>query len=141
MRVRRTIDLKTNAARTIIKSRIADLEIYNPGTDFDYRISISIESPWDGNPEWLVARAESGKDRIKDRMSYRHMAYQIDLTQVSHSDGAIQQHELEVEISPNYLERELDNLRSNRPSRYEDVVRGLIDEVRLLCRKATLGRR
>src|SRR5882757_7218097 len=53
-RVRRTIDEKTGHLKAqIIKTRIADLEVYNPNTDFDYRISISIESPWEGDPNWL----------------------------------------------------------------------------------------
>ena len=45
-RVRRTIDGKTNMVKAqIIKSRVADLEVLNPRSDFDYRISISIEVP------------------------------------------------------------------------------------------------
>lgn len=140
-RVRKTFDLNKNAAKEqIIKSRIADLDIYNPGADFDYRISINMESPWSGSAEWLEPLDGGGKERSKDRMSYRHLAYQIDLTQVSHSDGRPKEHELEVEVSEPTLRRELENLRMNQPSKYESVVRGFLDNVRILCRKGTVSK-
>jgi mRNA capping enzyme, beta chain len=74
--------------RRIIKSRIADFDVLCPALAFDYRISISIESPFDGPDDVLVkvndAGSGGGGDREKDRVSYRHLAYQIDLTQVSY---------------------------------------------------------
>lgn len=140
-RVRRTTDNNTGALKAqIIKSRIADLDIYNPSADFDYRLSISIESPWEGESHWLSEMTDGGRDRNKDRMSYRHMAYQIDLTQVSYTNSSQLEHELEVEISTEQIRLELENLRANRPSKYEDLVRGFIDNVRILCRKGTLER-
>jgi len=141
-RVRRTTDLKTNSIKAqIIKSRIADLEIYNPGSDFDYRISISIESPWHGELAWLEPLTDGGRERNKDRMSYRHMAYQIDLTQVSYSTRPDKEHELEVEISTEQVRKELENLRMQRESWYANLVRGFLDNVRILCRKGTVRRR
>lgn len=140
-RVRRTIDEDSRQVKAqIIKSRIADLEVYNPQSDFDYRISISIESPWEGDPGWLLEMTEEGRDRQKDRMSYRHMAYQIDLTQVSYQHTTEKEHELEVEISTEMVRRELDNLKLQRPNRYEPLIRGLIDNMRILCRRATVNR-
>jgi mRNA capping enzyme, beta chain len=139
-KVRITTDLKTNTKKAqIIKSRIADLEIYNPRCQFDFRISISIESPWDGRMDHLEPIGDGSNDRLKDRMSYRHGAYQIDLTQISYHDNQKpQQHELEVEISTEQIRKELDNLKNSRLTRYEELVRGFIDNVRILCRQATL---
>ncbi|KIX07542.1 uncharacterized protein Z518_02195 [Rhinocladiella mackenziei CBS 650.93] len=140
-RIRRTIDEGTGQVKAqIIKSRMADLEVYNPGSDFDFRISISIESPWDGEPHWLTEMTDGGRDRKKDRMSYRHMAYQIDLTQVSYPHALEKEHELEVEISTEQIRIELANLQAQRPSRYEDLVKGFLDNVRILCRKGTVGK-
>lgn len=140
-RVRRTIDEATGQVKAqIIKSRIADVDIYNPSSDFDYRISISIESPWEGEPSWLSEMTDGGHDRKKDRMSYRHMAYQIDLTQVSYPNRPDKEHELEVEISTEQIRIHLANMREQRPSRYEDLVRGFLDNVRILCRKASMGK-
>ncbi len=80
--------------RRIIKSRIADFEVLCPLLAFDFRISISIESPFDGPDDVLVKVNDAGAggagDREKDRVSYRHLAYQIDLTQVSYPNVRIQ---------------------------------------------------
>lgn len=139
-RVRRTINEDTQQVKAqIIKSRIADLEIYNPNSDFDYRISVSIESPWEGDPQWLTEMTDGGRDRKKDRMSYRHMAYQIDLTQVSYPNTSEKEHELEVEISTEQVRLAIANLQAQRPSRYGDLVRGFIDNVRILCRKGSVN--
>ena len=139
-RVRITSDRDTlKPTARIIKSRIADIEIFNPATDFDYRISISVESPWDGDNRHLIPLKEQGMERNKDRVSYRHVGYQIDLTQVSYPDGVKQQHELEVEISTEQIKLELANLKAQRPSNYETLVKGFIDNVRILCRKGTIG--
>ena len=118
----------------IIKSRIADFEIYNPRTAFDYRISISIESPWDGDLNWLTETTESRRDRKKDRMSYRHLAYQIDLTQVSYPNTTDKEHELEVEISTEQIRLELAKAKEGQANRYMQLVRGFVDNVRILCR-------
>ncbi len=140
-RVRITTDLDTNKEiARIIKSRIADLEIYNPNADFDYRISISIESPWDGDKWHLTPLEEQGSERNKDRMSYRHMAYQIDLTQVSYPNSSKREHELEVEISTEQIRLELSKLKAGSLNRYEDLVKGFLDNVRILCRQGTLPR-
>ncbi|KIV77563.1 hypothetical protein PV11_09353 [Exophiala sideris] len=138
-RVRRTVDEKTGALKAqIIKSRISDIDIYNPQTDFDYRVSISIESPWEGDMNWLTEMTGGGRDRQKDRMSYRHMAYQIDLTQVSYPNRVEKEHELEVEISTEQIRIQLANAREGRLSRYEEIVKGFLDNVRILCRAGTI---
>lgn len=88
--------------RRIIKSRIADLDVLCPSLAFDFRVSISIESPFEGSEEGLVkvndAGAGGGGDREKDRVSYRHLAYQIDLTQVSYPNVCITS--LSLALSP-----------------------------------------
>jgi hypothetical protein len=138
VKVRRTMSTKTNELRAqIIKTRIADLEVYSPMTAFDYRISISLEIPWDGPPQHLQASKDSGRDRQKDRVSYRHHAYQIDLTQISHASSPDLQHELEVEISVDETKREIENLKAGRENRYEELVRSFINNVRILCREGT----
>lgn len=85
-KVRITTDQKTgNTLAKIVKVRLADLDVYSPGTEFDYRISINLEKNLEGNWHELVepmARNVRRSDRNKDRVSYKHLAYQIDLTQV-----------------------------------------------------------
>lgn len=83
---------------------------------------------------------DGSNDRMKDRMSYRHGAYQVDLTQISYNNNQKpKQHELEVEISAEQIRKELDNLKNLRRDRYEELVRGFVDNVRILCRTATLA--
>lgn len=87
MRITTNLDTKEVTAK-IIKSRLVDFDIFSPRTQFDFRISISVESPWDGSEDWLITVDEAGGrrgDRQKDRVSYRHLAYQIDLTQVTYA--------------------------------------------------------
>lgn len=79
-RVRVTTDSKTGRPlNKIVKSRVADLNIYCPSAAFDWRISVNVELPWAGE----VGGADGGRERNKDRMSYRHLCFQVDLTQVT----------------------------------------------------------
>ena len=90
IKVRVTTNQKTGELiAKIVKVRIADMEVYSPRTAFDWRLSVNMEMSYDGDVEGLTEVHEDGKkpDRNKDRMSYSHLAYRIDLTQVTmHSD-------------------------------------------------------
>lgn len=86
-KVRITTDQKTGRVLAkIIKVRVADIDIYSPKTLFDWRVSVNVEMDYKGETTDLVEpQTRDGKqaDRNKDRMSYKHLAYQIDLTQVT----------------------------------------------------------
>jgi polynucleotide 5'-triphosphatase len=89
VKVRVTYDQKSGQLLAkIIKARVADLDIYNPQSLLDCRISVNLEMRYDGNVDNLVSSAESMRlpDRNKDRLSYTHSCYQIDLTQVTVAD-------------------------------------------------------
>ena len=68
---------------------VADLDVYSTRTAFDWRVSVNIEMNVGGD---LRAKIDpfsmDGKqpERNKNRMSYKHLAYQIDLTQVTPSE-------------------------------------------------------
>ena len=85
-RVRVTTDEKTGEELAkIVKTRVADIDIYSPQSPFDWRISVNIEMDFDIDKSLLIeAPSKDGRaaDRRKDRVSYKHLAYQIDLTQV-----------------------------------------------------------
>jgi polynucleotide 5'-triphosphatase len=92
VKVRVTHDQKTGQLLAkIIKTRVADLNIYNPRCPLDCRISVNMEMRYDGDVENLVTSTESSRrpDRNKDRLSYTHSHYQIDLTQVTVADVCI----------------------------------------------------
>ncbi|RAL15981.1 putative mRNA capping nucleoside-triphosphatase [Aspergillus homomorphus CBS 101889] len=140
-KVRVTVDQRTNEVLAkIVKCRIADLDVHSPHTCVDWRISVNLEMNYDGDVSQLTvidpARGHGG-DRNKDRMSYRHLAYQIDLTQVAKSDSAKGdfEHELEVEISAAEIRRQGQMAMNGEPHQYEDLVKGFLDNVRVLARQ------
>ena len=86
-KVRVTTENKTGELiAQIIKTRVADMDIYSPRTLFDWRISVNLEMKIEGDLRQYIEPGDVGKsatDRSKDRLSYKHLQYQIDLTQVS----------------------------------------------------------
>ena len=142
-RVRITTDQKdSRQLAKIIKVRLADLDVLSPTTPFDWRLSVNLEMNYNEGRENLVEVVESGKrapDRNKDRMTYLHQCYQIDLTQVTVAGGGAdgdKEHELEIEVNVDDLKREGEALLVGEGSKYEDMVRGLVDNVRVLARSA-----
>ncbi|KAL4885560.1 CYTH-like domain-containing protein [Aspergillus karnatakaensis] len=140
-KVRVTVDQRTGEVLAkIVKCRVADLDIHNPRFCVDYRISVNLEMNYDGDISHLTP-ADTGRgasDRNKDRMSYRHLAYQVDLTQVARSEPSAKgefEHELEVEVSAAEIRRQGQLAMSGDPSnQYEDLVKGLLDNIRILAR-------
>ena len=70
-----SLQIKPNGV--ITKSRIADLNVYCPNRAFDYRISINTETP---APE---PTSDHSSVREKNRLSYTHQNFNVDLTQVT----------------------------------------------------------
>lgn len=100
-KLRVTRDQKSGAILAkIVKVRVADLNIYSPNTLFDWRISVNIEMSYSGDISNLTPTVEHGKrtDRNKDRVSYTHQAYQIDLTQVTPSDVSVPEDQWKTKI-------------------------------------------
>jgi mRNA capping enzyme, beta chain len=90
VRVRVTYDQKTREILgKIVKARVADIDLHLPTCHMDCRLSVNLEMDWDGPVEELEhmaasrAGGERQPDRNKDRLSYTHGHYQIDLTQVT----------------------------------------------------------
>ncbi|KAI4277145.1 MAG: hypothetical protein L6R35_006164 [Caloplaca aegaea] len=142
-KVRVTTDQKTGQVTAkIIKVRISDIEIYSPQTPFDWRVSISLEVNYDGDllnelRETSEGRRGPGPDRNKDRVSYKHAHYQIDLTQVKSAEGSSvmeKEHELEVEISSAAVREQGQLVLQRQPNKYEELIKGFVDNVRTLVR-------
>ncbi len=167
VKVRVTYDQKTNKVLAkIVKARIADLSLYFPHLPLDCRISVNLEMDWDGSVEELERMAGSNDRppppaRTKDRLSYKHGCYQIDLTQVTQSVTGLtvscpgppsrshfvntnlqntqrieKEHELEVEIDPAPVIEQGRRAMEGQPHQYVEVVDGLINNIRILSRKA-----
>ncbi|KAA8615023.1 mRNA-capping enzyme subunit beta [Pyrenophora tritici-repentis] len=141
-RVRVTRDKNTGEfLRAIIKHRIGNLEVSSPKTEWDYRIGINLEIDFPGSVESLKPAVEGGKTvesmkRQKDRMSYSWLgAYQVDLTQVT--QGPSKNHELELELTSDVLIAEADKARRNEANRYESLINGMMNNLRVLSREIT----
>ncbi|KAL7280233.1 hypothetical protein ACG7TL_006652 [Trametes sanguinea] len=81
-KVRVTRDEKTGEVRECVrKIRLADLNIFCPKRHADWRISVNLEIPV---PPPLGSPTHTRK---KDRMSYSHEEFVIDLTQVTSTAG------------------------------------------------------
>lgn len=165
VKVRVTHDQKTNEVLgKIIKARVADIDLHMPTCPMDCRISINLEMDWDGSVDELETIASAGErqpDRAKDRLSYKQGSYQVDLTQVTqttsgaavslhtqtqgrnttndvtqNSNRADKEHELEIELAPGILIDQGRKAMSGGVHRYQELVEGFVDNVRVLARKA-----
>ncbi|KAI4692245.1 uncharacterized protein J4E84_003214 [Alternaria hordeiaustralica] len=141
-KVRVTRDKNTgDFVRAMIKHRIGNLEISSPKTEWDYRIGINLEIDFPGPIDSLKAALEPGKtlesmQRQKDRMSYSWLgAYQIDLTQVT--QGTSKNHELELELDSDILIAEADKVRLKQPTEFEDIISGMMNNLRVASRIIT----
>lgn len=135
-RVRVTRDERTGEVKAkIVKSRLADMEVYCPNQAFDFRISINLEQPYMGKIDSLERSADP--PRNKDRLSYTHQWCRMDLTQVRGTPGARPTHELEVELEMGRLREEGRLAIAQDPgSKYEDLIKVFLDNVRVLARYA-----
>lgn len=148
LRLRTTRDLKKPehpVTARIVKVRVADLHIYNPAADYDCRISLNLEIDLfdrhrpDLPPlDVLVGEYRAGEkappDRTKDRLSYAHLAYSIDLTKVEVGKGLAPKYELELEVDAEVLREQMQALNQGRPSGFGDVVAGFLGNAGVLMR-------
>ncbi|KAK6332943.1 mRNA-capping enzyme subunit beta [Orbilia javanica] len=139
LKLRVTHDQKTGRVlNKIVKARIADLNIFSPRTAFDWRISVNMEMPWKGDIERLVP--QGGGERNKDRLSYQHLCFSVDLTQVTAAagggpQGPKKEHELEIEVDARKVREQGRLIMERKPNGFQDLVRGFVDNVRVLARE------
>jgi hypothetical protein len=140
-RLRVTRDNATNAITAIIiKTRIADLEMRCPRDEFDVRISISLETNW-VHPGWesFSEHLDAGvrTQRGKDRLSYQHQGFLVDLTQVTPFGAAAQKiHELEIEMDVNRLMEEGRKNAAGMENEYEKLVHVFLNNIKVVNRAA-----
>ncbi|KAJ2957954.1 hypothetical protein NQZ79_g6418 [Umbelopsis isabellina] len=120
------------------KTRVADINIYSPNQAFDYRISVSLESP----VLLKTASVPEGShmfERNKDRLSYSQGNIQFDLTQVKSPDSIGQQdvtHELELEfIDASILAAEKRKQAQGEASEFANMIEVFLDNARMLSKR------
>ena len=140
-RLRITSDTRTRQTTArIIKRKIADLHIYNPAS-YDCRITINVEVNLDRpdiEPAALIAAddAQRGNEvaRVKDRLSYKHLAYSIDLTKVE-MQGMPARFELELEVDSALLRQQMELAKAGQKGAFGEVVSGFLDNLTFLMRE------
>ncbi|KAI1499009.1 mRNA triphosphatase CET1 [Biscogniauxia marginata] len=147
VKARVSYDQKTKGVLAkIVKARVADFHMHLPHMLLDCRISINLEWDWDGEVEEIernqIPNKDRMPDRIKDRLSYKHGFYQIDLTQVTQGSqgpqphgGAAKEHELEIELDSRAVLEHGRLLMAGEPNKYTDLVDALVDNIRVLARR------
>ncbi|GAA6006685.1 hypothetical protein JCM11491_003144 [Sporobolomyces phaffii] len=125
--------------RAIEKVRVADMNVFSPKRCFDWRVSISLENPVTEHPTTPASHS-----RRKDRISYSHQLYTVDLTQVTTPDATNPAaavpptHELEIEFKDaKKLLLEAEKESRGEKNWYLQGVQGLLNNVRMLIRNAS----
>lgn len=143
-KIRTTTDKPKNGERAgppkacILKIPLSNLHIYNPRDEYDCRISMNLEcnllregvDPYSLGAE-PTAEKPAPPARKKDRMSYKHLAYQVDLTKVD-VDGMPAKYELELEVDTSALRQQLVSLRQGQESGFTNIVEGFLDNTTFL---------
>ncbi|KIK08018.1 hypothetical protein K443DRAFT_672901 [Laccaria amethystina LaAM-08-1] len=143
-KIRVTRDEKTGTViECMRKIRLGDLNIYSPKRAADWRVSVNLEVPAQhplGSPTHT---------RRKDRMSYAHEEFVIDLTQVTStmSPNAPPQifHELELEIARSDLllataaKRNDISVSEHERCAFDELVRAFVNNARILVRNSSDG--
>ncbi|EMC94805.1 hypothetical protein BAUCODRAFT_54011, partial [Baudoinia panamericana UAMH 10762] len=157
LKLRTTTDNATGKVTArIVKVKVADLHIFNPGWEYDCRISLNLEANMLSRPdlppyedlvvdETTPAEGSVGvgvgvgvgesPDRNKDRLSYNHLCYRVDLTKVEVKGVAGAKYELELEVDAHVLREQMGRLAEGRESGFVDVVSGFLDDATLLMRQ------
>ena len=133
-----TRDSDSAVLARIVKINIDHLHIFNPRYNYDCRISINVEVNLDRpelDPAELVDVAGTAVPaRKKDRLSYKHLIYSIDLTKVM-TPGLAPKYELELEIEAQALRDQIRRIHSREPHAYSEVVQSFLDNVTYLMRE------
>lgn len=131
-----TLNKEDQEIERIVKRRVDNLVVYSPGDLLDFRISISLEIPVTG-ADIDLTQLPVKTERVKNRLSYAHRAFQVDLTSVV-TDKINNTQELEVEINKPLMLEYFDALsRGDKDAslRFEELVRFTVDNTRLILRK------
>jgi hypothetical protein len=142
LRLRTSTDQKTGQVTArIVKVKLAELQIHSPSDSYDCRISMNLEVNLDRPGIDVQALTEepthekpAQPDRVKDRLSYKHLAYQTDLTRVD-TKGLSPKYELELEVDANVLRQQKQLLQSGQENGFQAVVEGFMENLTLLMRQ------
>lgn len=125
----------------IVKLPLSQLQIHSPLDSYDVRISMNLEVNLDQPEVDTLDITDSPThdkpaqpERKKDRVSYRHLACQTDLTRVD-TPGLGPKYELELELDSGMLRMQQGLLKRGEENGFQAVVEGFMDNLTLLMRQ------
>ena len=130
LKLRTTTSPTGEITARIVKIHIADLHLLNPSGDYDLRVTINLEADFSAHPhpEDLVDAAPTSlPSRKKDRLSYKHLVYSVDLTRVD-VVGSQPKYELELEVDAEVLRQQMRRMLGGEEGAFGDVVAGFLDD-------------
>uniref|UniRef100_D8PXD9 mRNA-capping enzyme subunit beta n=1 Tax=Schizophyllum commune (strain H4-8 / FGSC 9210) TaxID=578458 RepID=D8PXD9_SCHCM len=138
IRVTRDEKADNRVVECVRKIKLANLEIYCPKWPVDWRVTVSLECPVPLPDEPAV------HTRRKDRLSYKHEEFSVDLTQVHATEGGATKlcHELELEILRPELIMSLAAKRGDpkasevERSGFNELIRVFVNNARILVKNA-----
>ncbi|KAJ3731267.1 CYTH-like domain-containing protein [Lentinula guzmanii] len=149
-KIRVTRDEKTGTVTESMKKiRLGDLNVYSPKRMADWRVSVNLEVPvaqfarYSTSSCWIFDTYPE-----KDRMSYSHEEFNIDLTQVTSTNPSGTPeilHELEIEIARPALllstaaKRGDMNASEHERDAFDELIRAFVNNARILVRNASDG--
>ncbi|KAI4527223.1 mRNA triphosphatase CET1 [Schizophyllum commune Loenen D] len=131
IRVTRDERADNRVVECVRKIKLANLEIHSPKWPVDWRVTVSLECPVPLPDE------PATHTRRKDRLSYKHEEFSIDLTQVLATE-----HELELEILRPELIMSLAAKRGDpnasevERSGFNELIRVFVNNARILVKNA-----
>ncbi|KAH8825154.1 mRNA triphosphatase CET1 [Flagelloscypha sp. PMI_526] len=139
IRVTRDEKAENQVVECVRKLKLGDLNIFSPKHRADWRITVNLEVTV---PHPI---GSSTFTRRKDRLSYTHEEFNIDLSQVHTGPGADPLHELEVEIARPALLLALAEKRNDPTasdldkSGFDELIRAFVNNARILVKNADGG--
>ncbi|KAL1682256.1 CYTH-like domain-containing protein [Schizophyllum commune] len=138
IRVTRDEKADNRVVECVRKIKLANLEIHSPKWPVDWRVTVSLECPVPLPDE------PATHTRRKDRLSYKHEEFSIDLTQVLATEAGNKQyiHELELEILRPELIMSLAAKRGDpnasevERSGFNELIRVFVNNARILVKNA-----
>lgn len=153
--MRTSTDTNTGEVKAqIVKVKLGeDLHIFGATDPYDIRISMNLEIDLNKpgfDPE-LMSMDSVGEtqkpNRKKDRLSYKHLAYSIDLTRVDRIDAngkpSLDKHgfaepvkyELELELDSKMVVGQYKALKQQQPNAYLNMVDGFVENMMYLVKQ------
>lgn len=138
--LRATYNQDNKLVNLMVKRSLDHLVIFSPRDLLDFQVTVTVEHPHTKH-ELHFSQMKPVSERFKNRKSYSHQKFQMDLTTVTENTNAEPEFELELEIAKELIPQDFIKLsHENQESflEFEKLMRFVIDNTRLILRQLSL---